>query len=226
MQVSSGYQLPHCLKWKATPAPHALISEGTNPVRVRRSGLTTAFSSRDDPMQFADVLRQVDGTQERLATEEPVPAGNIQQGQDAPVSEVLVLDRRSQPDMRGPFGPGRQSPGQMRPFGEQEPVEIRRALDERPKSRPESVEGRVPLEHVRHGCAEHTRPPSRARRFLVPAVRLVPVVVAELPPRNIGAPHIVASTLGPGFRVAVGARRRDLGATPPRVERMARPFDR
>ena len=59
-----------------------------------------------------------------------------------------------------------------------------------------------------------------------PTERLVPVVVAELSPRSVGTPDIVAGALRPGFRVAVvRARWGDLRAPPPRVERVARPFD-
>ena len=51
------------------------------------------------------------------------------------------------------------------------------------------------------------------------------VCCSSLPPRSIGTPDTVTSTFRPDFSVAVVARRRDLCASPPRVERMPRPFN-
>ncbi len=196
------------LEMKGDSCVHALIAEPANPVRMRWPCSTAAFSSGNNPLQCTDVPRQVDWSQERLAAEKSVPARNIQQRTDSPVSEVLVFYGRSQPDVGRPdISPRRQSPGQVRPFGQQQPIEIERTLDERPQSISEVFQLAAPLEHVRHRGTEHTSAPAGPSRVLIPTERLLPVVVAEPPPWRLRAPDVVACTLCPGLRVAVVACR-------------------
>ena len=136
---------------------YTLIAEPPDPVRMRGPSLTTALSSCNDPVQPVDVTRQVHGTEERLTTQEPTLTRNIQQVPDASVREVLVLDGCSQPDVARPrTRPGRKSTREMRPLGQQQPVEVRSTLYESPESVTQPVEATVPLEHVPHRRAEHT----------------------------------------------------------------------
>ena len=193
---------------------------------MRGPSPTTALSSCNDPVQRVDVTGQVHGTEERLATQEPILTRNIQQVPDASVREVLVLDGRSQPDVTRPSTkPRRKSTSEVRPLGQQQPVEVRSTLYKSPESVTQPVEATVPLEHVPHRRAEHTRTTSESGRLPIPTKWLAPVVVAEFPARSIGTPDTVARTSRPDFGVAVIARRGDLCAPPPRVERMARPFN-
>ena len=73
--------------------------------------------------------------------------------------------------------------------------------------------------------AQNTHAPSGLRRVLIPTEWLVPVVVTEAPPWSIGTPDIEAGAPCPRFRVAMIACRRNLVATPLRVECVAYPFD-
>ena len=194
---------------------------------MRGPSATATLASGNDPVQRMDVRGQVHRTKERLAAEEPITTRNIQEVPNASVGIVLALDRGSQPNVGGhALVPGRKSPSKMRPLGQQQPVEVGRALYERPEPFTQAVETAVPLEDIRHRRAEH----ARARRpglggVAVPTKRLTPIVVAQLSARSSYAPHAVACTSRPDLGVAVIARRRDLRATPPRVERVARPFN-
>ena len=84
---------------------------------------------------------------------------------------------------------------------------------------------RFRLEHVRHRGAEHACATAAEGRGPIPTKWLIPIGVAELPAWSIGTPDTVTRTFRPDFGVAVVARRGDLCAPPPRVERMARPFN-
>ena len=229
MSASSGLlriPVPPLLEMEGDAGVHALVADPPDPVRMRGPSLAAAFSARDDPVQCLDMHRQIQGAQEWLATQKPIPTGNIRQKTDTAVSEVLIFDTRSQPDMGRPgIFPRNHSPGKMRTLGKQQPVEIGSLLDKRPESLPQAVQSRVPLEDIRHRRAEHARATSCLRRMTIPKKRLVPIVIAELPPGSIRAPNIVSGALRPSFRVTVVACRRNFRATPPRVERMGRPFD-
>ena len=95
-------QIAPLLEVEGDPGVDALIAKPANPVRMCRSCSAAAFPSCNNPLQCTNVLREVDRSQEWLATQEPIPARNIQQKTDAPVSEVLVLYGRSQPDVDRP----------------------------------------------------------------------------------------------------------------------------
>lgn len=214
------------LEMEGNASPHALIAEPAEPVRMGGSSSTPALSPCNDPVQPVDVIRQIHRAKERLAAQEPIPARDIQQATDPSVGEVLILDRRSQPHVARPCtSPRRKSTGEMRPLGQQQPIEVGCTPYESPEPVTEPVQAMVPLEHVRHRRAEHAHATAGQGRVPIPTKRLIPVVVAELPARSVCTPDAVACTLCPDFGVAVSARRGNPCATPPRVECMLRPLD-
>ena len=107
-QVSCGYQLPHCLKWKATPAfthwsRRRRIQSGC--VGRARPPLSPPAMIQCSPPMYAD---RSTGAQKRLAAQESISTGNVQQKTDPAISEELVLDGGSEPDMGWPStGPRR-----------------------------------------------------------------------------------------------------------------------
>ena len=87
--------------------------------------------------------------------------------------------------------------------------------------RPEPVA--CPHEHVRHHEDAIRHSPGIARRGA--SQRLLPGRIAQEAPGCPRSPHTVAGPFRPDLGVAVVAGRGDLRATPPRVERVIRPFD-
>ena len=96
------------LEVKCDAGSHALVAESADPVWMRRPSTAAAFAARDDPVESAEVLGKVEGSQERLTTQESILTGNVQQKTDALVREDLVFDGRSEPDVDRPrSGPRR-----------------------------------------------------------------------------------------------------------------------
>ena len=193
---------------------------------MSRASPAAAFATGDDPMQPVNPSGQIDGTQQRLAAQKPDPTGDVEEKLNALRREPLILGRRSKPDMLRPSTvPRCKAPHQMRAFRQQQPVQMRSAFDQRPEPVARSAQAVSPLEHVRHRCAEDAHSPPGARRGALPTQRLLPSGVAQKAPRRLCSPHTVTGPLRPDLGVAVVAGRGDLRTTPPRVERVIRPFD-
>ena len=193
---------------------------------MRRASPAAALAAGDDPMQFVNPPGQIDGTQQRLATQKPDPARDVEEKRNSLCREALILDRRSQPDMSRPSTvPRGKASHQMRALRQQQPVQMRSAFDQRPEPVARRSQVVTPLEHIRHRCAEDAHPSPGPRRGAVPTQRLLPSGVAQKAPRRLRSPHTVTGPLRPDLGVAVVAGRGNLRASPPRVERVIRPFD-
>ena len=177
-------------------------------------------------MQPVNPPGQVDRTQQRLAAQKPDAAGDVEEKWNALRREALILDRRSKPDMRRPSTvPGGNASHQMRALRQQQPVQMRSAFDQRPEPVARRSQVVTPLKHIRHRCAEDAHPSPGPRRSTIPTQRLLPGRVAQKAPRRLCSPHAVTGPLRPDLGVAVVAGRGNLRTTPPRVERVIRPFD-
>ena len=193
---------------------------------MRRASPAAALAAGDDPMQPVNPTGQIDRTQQRLAAQKPNAAGDVEEKWNAFAGEALILDRRSKPDMRRPSAvPRGKASHQMRALREQQPVQMRSAFDQRPEPVARSAQAVPPLEHIRHRCAEDAHSSPGTGCSAIPTQRLLPSRVAQKAPLPLGTPHIVTGTLRPDLGVAVVAGRGNLRTTPPRVERVIRPFD-
>jgi hypothetical protein len=93
------------------------------------------------------------------------------------------------------------------PLRQQQPVEMRRRLDELPEPRPMRVEVVARLEDVGHAGAKDAVSLTGLLGGAVPLEGLLPVLVTEEAPRAaVAAPHRVPGPLGESLGVAVLAR--------------------
>src|SRR5574342_184859 len=139
-----------------------------------------------------------------------------------------VLDGRPDPEVREEPRRPERAGGEVRPpLREEEPVELVALLCQGPEARAPRVEVAPVLEEVAHREGEHLPPDAVPLRGGVPEARVVPVLVPEEPARLVVAPDVPARTERPRLRVAAlaGGGAVDLGAAPPRVERVVRPGD-
>lgn len=206
----------------------ALIAKGSDPVGVCRSGIVPAFPACNDP---ADLLQfhprtQVDCRQQRLARKEAHMRINRNQPLNASESPALILGGGPQPYIGAWAACPRIDVLDMTwSFCEQQPVQVRRHFDEVPELSPPRIQIGAWLEYIRHGRAENASADSLPFCFRVPAQRFAPVMITKKSPGRIATPKLIAEPPSPSFRIAMGARGRELYATPPRVKRVMRPLD-
>src|SRR6266511_1171827 len=82
-----------------------------------------------------------------------------------------------------------------------------------------------PLENISHARTKYPFTNTGESSFFIPSQRFGPVHFAKESARSCGAPKLVSHSLRPQFRIAVIASRRNLLATPPRVECVVRPLN-
>ncbi len=140
--------------------------------------------------------------------------------------ELLGLNSRAKPYIFWPFvAPWNESANEMRPLSKQQPIEIRGSLDQRPQTSAQWAKTRLPFEHVRHRRAEHSCPHAGLLGGLIPTKRVLPMRLTEQSSIGFCTPDGVTGSLRPSLGVAMVTRRRNLRATPPRIERVLCPLN-
>src|SRR6185369_2529520 len=101
---------------------------------------------------------------------------------------------------------------------QQEPIQIRRPLDEIPKPHSFKSQVRSTFKNVCHAGAKDTRTDTFGCSRFVPLKRFPPMGVSKKTAGSAFTPNVVPNAFGPGLCVTVVTSRRDLVASPPRVE--------
>ena len=138
-----------------------LIEEIEEPHGIAGTRVCAAFTAGDDPVNVSirEPRTQFDGSEQGLAGKEPYRRGNPGQFGQSLVGPTLVFDRRAYPDIVRPSGiPWGEPYCKVWSLGEQQPVQVRRLVDEAPETPTPGLQATLPLENIGHGGAENSGP--------------------------------------------------------------------
>jgi len=209
----------------------AKVPQRTHPNGIHRPGSMSAFSSRNNPINWMGVFfykaRKINIPQKRLATQKAHSSRNFEKKRKPNRRLFLIFHGRPNPDIRRPTAviPWSHFENILGAFRQEEPVQHFGFLDKFPKFPTILLKVRPFFKNIGHACTKHTASFAGLNGFLIPTDWLTPMFLGEEPPCPVFSPHVLAHPFRPSLGVTICTSRRNLRATPPRVKCVMGPFD-